>query len=234
MTPTSIELNLPDLPEVPIQLGPVLRPSEPRAPVPWSVRLRDLLTSYLPLLLMVAIALGTWWLVKNTPVMAVPKEEAAPRSEPDYTMSGFAVQRFAKDGRLILRLEGRQMRHFPDTDRTEVDIVTVHAWAPDGRETVATARRALANGDATEVQLLGGAQVRSRTPAGAEVEVDSDFLHLFTQTERLRTHLPVVVRVGDSVLRAQGLDFDNLTQRVELSGPMRGVFSARTARSAPR
>jgi len=234
MTTTGIELNLPDLPEVPIQLGPAPRLGGPRAPVPWGVRLRDLITAYLPLLLMVAIALGTWWLVKNTPVAPAPKVEAAPRSEPDYTMSGFAVQRFGKDGRQILRLEGRQMRHFPDTDRTEVDIVTIHAWAPDGRETVATARRALANGDASEVQLLGGAQVRSRTPAGAEVEVDSEFLHLFTQTERLRTHLPVVVRVGASELRAQGLDYDNLNQRLDLTGPMRGLFSARPARSATR
>jgi lipopolysaccharide export system protein LptC len=234
MTTTGIELNLPDLPEVPIQLGPALRPSGPRAPVPWSVRLRDLVTSYLPLLLMVAIALGTWWLVKNTPVVPAAREEAAPRSDADYTMSGFSVERFGKDGRLLLRLEGRQMRHFPDTDRTEVDVVTVHAWAPDGRETVATARRALANGDASEVQLLGGAQVRSRTPAGTAVEVDSEFLHLFTQTERVRTHLPVLVRVGDSELRAQGLEFDNLAQRLDLSGPMRGVFSTRTARSATR
>ena len=227
--PAGIELNLPDLPEVPIQLGPSLRPSEPRPPLPWGVRVRDALTAYLPLLLMVALALGTWWLVKNTPVLAPPSEERAARSEPDYTMRGFTVQRFGDDGRLLVRLEGRQLRHFPDTDRTEIDLVTVHAWAPDGRETVATARQALANGDASEIQLLGGAQVRGHTADGQALAIDSEFLHLFTRVERVRTHLPVQVRVGANELRAQGLLYDHLARRLELSGPMRGNFAPRRA-----
>lgn len=230
MAAAGIELNLPDLPEVPIQLGPTAPSGPPRLPLPWRVRVRDVFTAYLPLLLMVALALGTWWLVKNTPVLAPPVAEGAPRAEPDYTMRGFTVQRFGPDGRQLVRLEGRQLRHFPDTDRTEIDLVTVHAWAPDGRETVATARRALANGDASEVQLLGGAQVRGRTADGESLAIDSEFLHLFTRAERVRTHLPVQVRVGANELRAQGLVYDHLARRLELSGPMRGTFSARSPR----
>ena len=167
MTAAGIELNLPDLPEVPIQLGPVPggRPPPPREMLPWSLRLRlrlrDILTSYLPLLLMLVLALGTWWLVKNSPGPLAPREATAARTDPDYTMTGFSVQRFAADGRLKVRLEGQRMRHFPATDRIEIDTVTIRAFAPDGRVTVATAQRALANGDATEVQLLGGATVRS-------------------------------------------------------------------------
>ena len=233
MAAAGIELTLPDLPEVPIQLGPVRLDATPRAPVPFGLRVRDALTAYLPLLLMVMLALGTWWLVKNAPQPLVVREASAPRSEPDYTMNGFTLQRFGADGRLLVRLEGRQLRHYPDTDRTEIDTVTIHAYAPDGRETVATASRALANGDASEVQLQGGAQVRSRTPDGAAVEVDSEFLQLSTRVERVQTHLPVRVRVGTSELRAAGLDYDNLARRLELKGPMRAVF-APPIRKAPR
>lgn len=227
MASPSIELNIPDLPEVPIQLGPSVRPSQPRAPVPWPVRVRDALTSYLPLLLMVLLALGTWWLVKYSPQPMQPRVQASIRTEPDYTMKGFAVQRFGRDGRLLVRLEGSQMRHFPDTDRTEIDSVTLRAYSPDGRETVATASRALANGDATEVQLLGGAQVRGSTPAGELVEMDSEYLQILTKTEQVKTHLPVRVRVGTSDLRAAGLEFDNLAGQAELKGPMRAVVEAR-------
>jgi len=234
MATTGIELNLPDLPEVPIQLGPALRPSAPRAAVPLGVRLRDAVTAYLPLLLMVLLALGTWWLVKNAPKAVVPTEASAPRSDPDYTMSGFSVQRFAPDGRLVVRIEGRQMRHYPDTDRTEIDTVTIRAYAPDGRETVATARQAQANGDGSEVQLLGGAQVRSRTPGGTPVEIDSEFLHLFTRTERVQTHLPVKVLQAGNEFRAGGLVYDNLAQRLDLKGPMRGVFNPQTLRGGAR
>lgn len=233
MSTPGIELNLPDLPEVPISLGPLTgaRGAEPRPAVPFGTRLRDALTSYLPLLLMVVLALGSWWLVKNSPQPLVPRDAAPPRSEPDYTMSGFSVQRFAPDGRLRVRIEGRQMRHYPDTDRVEIDDVTIRAWAPDGRVTQASARRALGNGDASEIQLLGGAKLRSITPAGQSVDVDSEFLHAFIDTERLRTHLPVHVKVGNSDIQAAALEYDNLAQKLELQGPMRSVLAPRAPKA---
>src|SRR5262245_34750675 len=58
------ELHLPDLPEVEVSLG-AAPPVKPRAGL--RMRLRELLGAYLPLLLMALLALGTWWLVKNTP-----------------------------------------------------------------------------------------------------------------------------------------------------------------------
>ena len=51
----------------------------------------------------------------------------------------------------------------------------------------------------------------------------------FIDTERVRTHLPVQVRHGTSVIRAGGLDFDNLAQRLDLLGPMRGTFPPRAS-----
>ena len=67
----AVELHLPDLPEVPLSLGPAGPPPAPVArALPWHLRLRDLLSAYLPLLLMALLALSTWWLVKNTPTLA--------------------------------------------------------------------------------------------------------------------------------------------------------------------
>lgn len=235
MPPAGIELNLPDLPEVPISLGPVggAPAPGPRPSQPLLWRLREMLVAYLPLLLMVLLALGTWWLVKNSPQPLPPREAAAPRAEPDYLMTGFAVQRFTKDGRLKVRIEGRQMRHYPDVDRIEIDEVVLRAWAPDGRETRASARRALANGDGTEVQLIGGARVRSVAPSGEPVEIDSEFLHAFVDTERVRTHLPVRVRYGTSDVRAGSMAYDNLTQKLDLGPPMRAVMTPRGAKPRP-
>ncbi|HEY6135885.1 MAG TPA: LPS export ABC transporter periplasmic protein LptC [Rubrivivax sp.] len=224
-----IELNLPDLPEVPISLGPAAagRGASPPPPAPLGERVRETLTTYLPLLLMVLLALGTWWLVKNSPQPIAPRVAEAPRSEPDYTMGNFSVRRFARDGSLKVRVEGRQMRHFPDTGRIEVDDVTIRSFAPDGRVTQATARQAVTNADVSEVQLTGGAKVNTVTPAGEPVEIESEYLQAFIKTEQLRTHLPVRVRYGQSEMRSKGLAFDNLAQRLDLQGPMRGIFPPR-------
>ena len=196
--------------------------ASPRVPLAW--RLRELVMSYLPLLLMLALALTTWWLVKNTPHPEEPRAAAAPRHEPDYTMQRFSVQRFTADGRLRVRIEGQQLRHYPDTDTVEIDAVRIHALGVDGRTTEAVAQRALANGDGSEVQLLGGAQVISQEPTGEPIEFRGEFLHAFLHTEQLRSHLPVQVRQGSSELRADGMEYDNLSRIVQLKGQVRASF----------
>jgi lipopolysaccharide export system protein LptC len=224
----SVELHLPDLPEVPISLGPAAG-APPRARTPWHLRLRDALSSYLPLLLMALLALATWWLVKNSPRPEAARPAAAVSSEPDYTMTQFAVERFDASGRLKLRIEGAQLRHFPDTDRIEIEGAQIRAYAPDGRVTLATAKRALGNGDGSEIQLLGGAEVTAQDGSGVPLVMKGEFLHAFLVTERVKTHLPVTVRQGGSEFRAAGLEYDHAARRLDLKGPLRAVLSPRPA-----
>ena len=225
-----VELHLPDLPEVPISLGPA-PDATARPRQPWHLRLRDLLSSYLPLLLMALLALGTWWLVKNTPTASAPQAPAAVRHDPDYTMTQFAVERFDKTGQLRVRVDGERLRHFPDTDRFEIDQVRIRSVSPDGRITLAVAERALANGDVSEVQLLGGAKVTSLGPQGQPLEIRSEFLHAFLVAERVKTHLPVQVSDGVNDLSGGGLEYDHGRRLLELKGRVRALLAA--GRDAP-
>lgn len=231
----SVELHLPDLPEVPISLGPA-RVVQARVRLPWHQRLRDSVLAILPLLVMALLALASWWLVKNSPQPVVAAEEGPISSEPDYTMNGFALERFAADGRLRLRIEGAQMRHFPATDRIEIDDAKIQSTAPDGRVTHAHARQAVGNGDASELQLLGGAEVTSSDADGVPLVMRGDFLHAFLVTERVRSHLPVQVRVGANEWTAGGLDYDHAERKLELAGPMHAELAPRApvAAKAPR
>ena len=220
----SVELHLPDLPEVPISLGPAPRGAL-QAVRPWHLRLRDVLSSYLPLLLMAALALATWWLVKNSPRLVQAPTGRVVSSEPDYTMTQFAVERFDASGRLKLRIEGAQLRHFPDTDRIEIEDAQIRAYAPDGRMTLATAKRAMGNGDGSEIQLLGGAEVSTQDDLNGPLVMQGEFLHAFLLKERVLTHLPVLVRQGGTEMRAAGLQYDHVTRRLDLKGPLRMVLT---------
>jgi lipopolysaccharide export system protein LptC len=198
---------------------------EPVAAAPWPMRLLDLASAYLPLLMMAALALGTWWLVRNAPSVDEPRAAVAPRHEADYVMTRFVVQRFGSDGALRTQIEGDRLRHFPDDDTLEIDQARIRAIASDGTVTLAVANRALANGDGSEVQLLGNAHV-TRPAAGKQeaIEFQSDYLHAFRNIERLRSHLPVVVTQGQSVIRAQGMEYDNLARVVDLKGRNSATF----------
>jgi lipopolysaccharide export system protein LptC len=227
-----VELHLPDLPEVPIGLRlPAAPPRNGRPRLAWHLRLRDAFSAYLPLLLMVLLALATWWLVRNTPGAAVGVDELPPRTEPDYVMTRFKIERFDAAGRLKVRFEGDRLRHFPATDRIEAEGVRIRAIAPDGRVTLASANKAISNGDGSEVQLVGGARVTSDDGSGLPLDMSGEFFHAFLVAERVRTHLPVVVARGGSRVQAGGLEYDHGTRRLELAGPIRAVYPPRGGRA---
>jgi len=200
---------------------------EPVLPTaPWHLRLFDLVSAYLPLVMMAVLAAGTWWLVRNAPTFEAPRAAAPPRHEPDYVMTGFVVQRFGADGALRTQIEGDTLRHYPDDDTLEIDAARIRAIGDNGTVTTATARRALANGDGSEVQLLGDARV-NRPASGKEeaIEFRSEFLHAFRNVEQVRSHLPVVMRQGTNVVRANGMNYDNLTRQVEFTGRASATFA---------
>ncbi len=92
------------------------------------------------------------------------------------------------------------------------------------------ARQAIGNGDGSELQLLGGAEVTSEDANGTPLLMRSEFLHAFLVTERVRSHLPVQVRLGVNEWRAGGLDYDHVARRLDLTGPMRAELAPRAAR----
>jgi lipopolysaccharide export system protein LptC len=208
-------------------VGPALPPSTPwRQAVPWYLRVVDAVSSYLPLLLMAVLALGTWWLVKNTPLFDGDRTAAPVRHEPDYTMAQFLVQRFAADGALRVQIEGDLLRHYPDTDTFEIDNPRIRATGADGRVSTATARLALSNRDGSEVQLTRGAHVvREATATDAAIDFRGEFLHYFQYSERVQSHLPVVVTQGSSEIHADAMAYDNLSRVLDLKGHVRSVLT---------
>ena len=210
-----------------LALGPLAAGGSRRTREPWHRRLLGALVSALPLLLMLLLAFGTWWLVKNSPGPAGPAAETAQRTDPDYTMTGFAIERFDATGQLTLRLEGAQLQRYPASNRIEIEDVRIRAISADGRVTLALAQRALATGDGSEVQLLGGAEVISVDATGAPLVIRSEFLHAFLVTERVTSDQPVVVLRGATEVRANGLRYDHVTQKLDLDGPTRLQLPAR-------
>ena len=197
----------------------------------------DQFSLYLPVVLMGLLALGTWWLVRNAPAPLVPTQERQPGHQPDYFMKDFSVKSFDASGRLQSELKGTIGRHYPDTDTLEVDQVRMRSVTPEGRVTVATADRALSNADGSEVQLFGNAIVTREplpaqpgAPAQPRMEFRSDFLHAYTQTERVRSDKPVTLTRGNDRFTADGIDYDNLSQVVQLRGRVRGVLQPGTGK----
>lgn len=194
----------------------------------------DRFAAYLPILLMALMAMTTYWLVRNTPVTTEATPELAPRHVPDYYMRDFSVKVFGADGRLKSEVVGTEGRHFPDTDTLEIDAPRIRILNADGRLTTAVAKRGLINSDGSEAQLFDQAVVVREATTNKQgvalprTELQSDFLHLFANTEEVRSHLPVVLTRGaGSRFTGDGLAYDNLGRVIQLTGRVRGTMLPR-------
>lgn len=194
-------------------------------------RLADQLAIYLPLLLMAALALGSYWLVRNAPVTPISAGEKPLSHEADYFLRKFSVKSFTPQGKLKTELFGGQARHFADTDTIEIENVRVHNFNPTGRLTTVTrANRAISNGDNSEIQLYGNASSVREAAADSngvilpKMEFKGEFLHTFIDEERLKSHLPIVIRRGNSEFSADSLDYDNVARVIQLQGRVKAVL----------
>jgi lipopolysaccharide export system protein LptC len=192
----------------------------------------DRLTIYLPVILMGLLALGTYWLARNTPVFSQSPAQRAERHEPDYFLRGFSVKNFDPEGRLKNEILGTEARHFPDTDTTEIDQPRIRSYSDKGALTIATARRAISNADGSQVQLIGNAVVtrEGKDAQGQEVprlEIRGEFLQAFMDEERVKSDRRVTMTRGRDVFEADQLDYDNLGRVLQLQGRVRGVLQPR-------
>ena len=190
---------------------------------------------YIPVLMMGVLALGTYWLVRNTPASLPPEGQRAVSAEPDYYMRKFGIKTFDEAGRLKSDVSGAELRHYPDTDTLEIDQALIRSYSLEGRLTTSTGNRALTNADGSEVQLIGNARVvreAAVNAAGQEIprlEFQGEFLHVFVNEERAKSHLPVIITRGNDQFAGDTFAYDNLDRVADLKGRVKGVLVPRKA-----
>jgi lipopolysaccharide export system protein LptC len=194
-------------------------------------RLAEHLVIYLPVLLMAALALGSYWLVRNAPLAVASSADKPLSHEADYFLKQFSIKSFTPQGSLKSELFGGQARHFADTDTIEIDNVRMHNFNQTGRlTTVTSANRAISNGDNSEIQMYGNASSVREAAADTngvmqpKMEFKGEFLHTFVNEERLKSHLPIVIRRGSSEFTADSLDYDNVARVINLQGRVKAVL----------
>jgi lipopolysaccharide export system protein LptC len=194
----------------------------------WAVA--DRATIYLPILLMGLMALGTWWLARNTPVVGVSEPERPALHEPDYFMRDFSVRSYDAQGTLKSDMRGESATHFADTEVLEIENARIRTHSKEGRLTIATANRAFSNGDGSEVQLVGNAIIVREAGTDAKgqpiprMEFHGEFLHAFANTEQIKSHKPVLVKRGADMFTADAMTYDNLERVAELQGKVNVVL----------
>jgi lipopolysaccharide export system protein LptC len=187
-------------------------------------------STYLPVLLMGVLAMGTWWLVKNSPVFDGPRESTPPGHAPDYTMENVSVRRFDPQGHLRTHIQGQQLRHYPDTDTIEIDHVRLRAIGLKGEITTGQGLLGWSNRDGSELRLQGAARVTREATAGEPTltflgESMTARLH---QKQVTSDHPLTIERQGVRVT-ADTMTYDSLSGVAQAQGRVQVTYQAPAA-----
>lgn len=180
---------------------------------------------YLPVILMGVLALGTYWLVRSTPIVSAPAADLPASHDPDYLMRNFSVRTFDTGGQLKSEILGQQARHFPDRDLLEIDQVRIRSFDASARLTTASAKRALTDGEGSRVQLFGDAQVIQEAQAGRQrMAFQGEHLEADLKAQWIRSDRPVELLRGQDRFTADALAFDKREGALVLTGRVRGIL----------
>jgi len=187
----------------------------------------DRLVLVLPLLMVAMLALGSYWMVRSAPGVDTGELPRPPDDTPDYLIEGFTVQKFDANGRLSALLQGASAQRLPDAPWIEIQKFTFRSTDAQGQGKLASADQGLSNPDNNEFQLSGDARmVREAHPAGdyPRLEIRGDFLHVWTEPEKVESDRPVQIVHGKHRIRADSLQYDGTTRALQMDGRVQAIF----------
>ncbi len=182
-------------------------------------------TRLFPLVLMLALALLSFWLeraARQEPAPAVPE-----RHDPDYSVEQFTITDFSRAGAPESTLSAAKMVHYPDDNTTALVAPRLVQTRPDQPRLVLSADRGMLSRDGAEVFLHDNVVlVREALAASGEARMQSSFLHVMRERSLVRTDREVRISERGRTLVGLGMEYDNEARQLTLHAQVRGSFEA--------
>ena len=184
----------------------------------------------MPLILMIALTLATFWLVqKNTP----PEKSVLERArlhEPDYTINDGALSALNELGNTKYRILGKKVIHYDDD--ASIDILTPRMRFFQAGKAPVTVKSDTGHldGDLTVLDLINNASIfrpaqgaTATEPATPRMLASSSYFKVLINDDIIETDKPITLEQGMSVINStEGGIFNNIEQSMTLSGHVKG------------
>jgi len=185
-------------------------------------KLRYWLRFHLPnliyLLVLIAVAAVSYWLVKNNSDTTAASNNKNPELVNAFA-SGLEVSRTGKNGKIAYLVTAKEVLHY-GTDNATVKTITVVATPKDGSPTVtATANDGVWNDKDHIVQLTGQVNIqREAAPDSEAMALTTEALNVNLYNDLATTDLPFEYKRGASVITGTGFAYDYGLRNLKMGG----------------
>lgn len=182
----------------------------------------DKLRGWLPLLPLLLLLLGSYWL--SLQVRPVPPSDAAVRHDVDFVVERLSSTVLDVRGAPHFILSAEKMWHFPDDDSTHLQQPHLTRFFSDRSPTEISALRGMLSSHGEDVFLQDAVEVLQRSKAGApERRFRTESLHVQPDRGWAGTDQPVRLDDRHNRIDAVGLELDENARTVKLLQQVRGT-----------
>ena len=194
------------------------------------ITLSRALLRLMPLILMGALTLLTFWLVqKNTPLEKSTIERVR-LHEPDYTIKNGALSALNELGNTKYRILGNKVTHYDDD--ASIDILTprMRLFQADKAPVTVKSDTGHLDGDLTILDLFDNASIfrpaqaaTASQPATLRMLASSSYFKVLINDDIIETNRPITLEQGMSIMNStEGGIFNNVEQSMVLTGRVKG------------
>lgn len=181
----------------------------------------------LPLSILLILAVITFWLRYATEFPPA-RNDGKTRHDPDYVIAGATLKKLDSAGKLQYTLVADRVRHYPDSDTTDLENPRMLYLHPTKPPVTVSARQGHLTSKAKTVELHDEVEVRRQaTDAHDELLVRSAQLTVLTDEEKAFTKNEVHITQGASWVRGTGMQVDNKLQTYLLESRVTGEIASR-------
>ena len=184
----------------------------------------------MPLILMGALTLMTFWLVqKNTPPESSMLERVR-LHEPDYIIKDGTLSALNEQGNTKYRILGNKVTHYDDDASIDIDAPRMRLFQPDKPPVTVKSDTGHLDGDLTILELIDNASIfrpaqaaTATEPATLRMLASSSYYKVLINDDIIETDRPIRLEQGMSIMHSSdGGTFNNIQQSMTLSGQVKG------------
>lgn len=171
----------------------------------------------LPIGLMLFLALLTFW-INQTVQEEASRMTGVNRHAPDYMLYNFVSTRTDAAGRIKYVLAASQMRHYPDSDHTELDRPRFTQFGVNMPYTQIHGQRGKISGNGKLVEFAKQVKLtRQATAEKGEMQLTTEQLFVEPDTDIAYTDLPVTIHQQPATaVTGTGMRYDKKSETMQL------------------
>ena len=183
--------------------------------------------------LVIALALGSFWLLQLMRKGVISNAPDARGNAPDYYVENFNFVRMSKVGEARYTVTGKRMIHRPQDDTYEITQPLIYSLSQDQPPLMMRAERAIAVPDTSKIHMIDKVEAdRPASAKSAHFHMKSDYALILPDEDVIQTDKPVQLTLGSAILTGTGMVANNATRELRLAQRVHGTFPPRPAAGA--